>query len=252
MHRSRFGLFTIHLLLTLLLLILLLGIGYIVWYAWPAWYLLEAERVTLLLVFSVLMLGPFASLLVNTPGKAAHLLRMNLVVIGLLQFTALAAGAWTLWQGRPLFYVLTIDRIELMTAADFDSAARSELQDKKFNNPYSPLSQVDWVWAPLPENTAEKEAIILSAILDDKDITQMPGYFRPWSVALDDLRRQLHPLSDLTGALKIDVRQVQQLALSLGQNETELGWLRLDGSRRGGAMIFHRLSGKPLRFVAQR
>ena len=252
MNSRRSRAFFTHFLLTTIPLALILGIGYLGWYIWPAWYVLNADSVATPWVASMLLLGPLATLLVASPTKPIHLLRMNLIVIALLQFGSLSLGAWILWQGRPLFYILTIDRIELITAADFDVAARNELQKKKFSDPYNSLSRVAWVWAPLPENVGEKESIILSAIIDGKDITQMPGYFRPWSAALDDLRRQLHPLSDLTDVLKINEQQIKQLALSLGQNETELGWLRLDGSMRGGVMIFQRISGEPLHFVALR
>ncbi len=248
----RLRIFFTHLLLTMALLGVILGLGYLGWYAWPAWYLLEAERVVMPWVASVLLLGPFASLLVASPAKPAHLLRMNLVVITLLQLGALGGGAWTLWQARPLFYVLTIDRIELVTAADFASTERGELQGMTFEYPYARSPQVAWVWAPLPESIEEKESIIFSAIVEGKDITQMPGYFRPWNAGLDDLRRQLHPMSELALVLKSGENQIQSLAITLGYDEAELGWLRLDGSQRGGVMIFHRLSGEPLRFVAQK
>lgn len=246
----RFKAFGLHLFASVLVLTLTFVVLYYGWYAWPAWYLLKADPIAALLVLSVL-LGPLVTLLVSSPSKPRHLLRMNLGVIIALQLSALSMGTWVLWQGRPMFFILTIDRIEMITASEFEADAKDLLPQKSIGYTASRFSQVAWIWAPLPENPEEKEAIVSSAIVLGKDITVMPQYFRSWDAGLDDLRRQIHPFTELKALLKLDPTAYSQLEQSFSQESAKLGWLRLDGSKRGGVMVFERDSGQPLRFIVR-
>ncbi len=199
-----------------------------------------------------LCLGPLATFLVSSPQKPPHLLRMNIAVIITIQIAALAYGTWVLWQGRPLFYVLTIDRIELVTASDFKEAGSTPDYSSDRSCTSFP-NQVQWVWAPLPENPEERDKIILSATLDGKDITVMPQYFHDWGSAIKQLNQQLHPLSKITPQLRANNPKTKNLGKINYDKFTpmkEYGWLKIEAIQRSGIMIFNRKTGCSLQFIS--
>ena len=246
----RLRMFLIHLVATSIVLALVLGGLYLGWYAWPGWYLTGADTIVGLVVLIALVIGPFATLLVSSPTKARHLLRLDWSVIVLVQLAALAFGSWTLWQGRPLFYAFSVDRIELVTASQFDDEAMTRAREKSAKIMPGWLSLPQWIWAPLPENEEEATAIIYSAIMEGKDVTSMPEHFRPWVDGLPSLREQLQPMPDLREKLKLDDAAYTKLLHDLEHDESAVGWLLIQGGKREGVMIFERASGKPIEFLS--
>ena len=248
----RLRVFLTHLLASSFALALVLGGLYLGWYSWPGWYLAEADKIAGLVVLIAFVVGPLATLLVSNPNKAHHLLRLDWGVIVLVQIAALAFGSWTLWQGRPMFYAFSLDRIELIIAAQFDEESLTRARGKSANIMPSWSSLPQWVWAPLPENEEEATAIIYSAITEGKDVTSMPEHFRPWVDGLPNLRNQLQPMPSLREKLKLDDAAYTNLLHELAQNEADVGWLLTQGSKREGVTIFVRASGDYLRFLPMR
>jgi len=246
----RYKAFGIHFLASALIMTVVLTVLYIGWYAWPAWYLLGAAPIVAIFVAIGILAGPALTLFVTSNTKPRAVLRKDIAIIIALQVAALGFGTFTLWQGRPLFYTLTLDRIELVTAAEFDhlDLERAKQKGAQIMPSWSSLPQ--WIWAPLPSDQAERESIVESALTQGKDIISMPEYFRAWDTGLGDLNRQMHPLSELATLLKLDPAGYEKLEQSFKQTPDALGWLRMYGNKRGGVMIFERPSGKPIRFIA--
>jgi hypothetical protein len=238
-----------HLLFTGFALILVLGGLYLGWYAWPVWHLEGAEKVVGLVVLIALVIGPLATLMVSSPKKAQHLLRLDWTVIAVVQIAALAYGSWTLWQGRPLFYAFSVNQMELVSAAQFDNESMTRAQEKSAKIMPSWSSLPQWVWAPLPENEQEATDIIYSAITSGKDVTSMPEHFRPWAEGLPALRTQLQPMPELREKLNLNAGAYTALINSLGKDEAKVGWILIQGGKREGVMMFERETGEYLRFL---
>jgi len=247
--RFRLSTFAIHLAASVAVLLALFGVFYFAWYAWPAWYLLGAASVVGLMVLVDVVLGPLMTLLVASPHKPRAELRRDIALIVLVQVAALLWGALTLWQGRPLYYALTLDRIELITAAEFDAQGLAQAKDKgaTIMPTWSTLPQ--WIWAPLPENADERERIIAGAVMEGKDIVSMPEYFRPWADGLPTLQAMLHPLNALEAKDGLSLEAYQNLLKQLAHPAENYGWLLMQGPRASGRMVFERQSGKPVLFV---
>lgn len=241
--------FSLHLLASIPLLALSFGALYFGWYAWPGWYLTGAATVVGLIVLVDLVLGPLITLLIASPSKPRAELRRDISIIVLVQVIALSYGMMTLWQGRPLYYALTMDRIELITAADLDRESLEQAVQKGAKIIPTWTSRPEWIWVPLPNDPKLSEEIILSAINTGKDIISMPEHFKPWAAGADAFRRMLHPLPTLKAPRGLDEAAYKEILERLGQPESDLGWLMLQGPRRNGSMIFDRMSGRPLLFV---
>jgi hypothetical protein len=70
---------------------------------------------------------------------------------------------------------------------------------RKLNAPLLPhwYNLPRWIWAPLPQDSAEQNKIIASAVTGGSDVISMPRYYKPWDAGLPELRMQLKKIDDL-------------------------------------------------------
>lgn len=231
--------FMIHLAISAIVLALVLGVLYAGWYQWPGWYLLGAFPVAAVLVTVDLGLGPLATLVIANPGKAKAEFRRDVLIVVLIQVSALAYGAFTLWNGRPLFYTFSADRFEIVSASDIDG---DELEAARRQNPdFVPdlFSLPSWVWAPLPDDPEERRLVVQSALLAGKDVIAMPKYYRPFDEARSSIREQLKAPRDLQGVSKAEVERVSMQLNELGASE-KFGTILFDGPGKKAIAVVNR------------
>jgi Fe2+ transport system protein FeoA len=194
----------------------LLGL-YLGWYRWPGWYLTGVLHVAAIMVGVDAALGPTLTLLIANPRKPRRELARDIGVIVAVQLVALVYGTATLWQGRPLYYAFSEDRLEIVQAS---ALLPNEIALARQQNPgLAPhwYSLPRWVWAPLPDDPETRARIMASAIAEGQDVIDMPRYFRPWQQGLPALRQQLKKVD----AVPVFTRREQQ---ALKERLTELGF----------------------------
>jgi hypothetical protein len=196
--RFRLTAFGLHLLGSACALTLVLGGLYLGWYHWPGWYLTAVTRVLIIVGLVDLGLGPALTLMIANPKKPRRVLARDIAMIATVQLAALIYGATTLWQGRPLYYTFSANRLETVQASDIEN---EEIALARKDNPsFAPhwYSLPRWVWAPLPQDPDTALAIVNSASFGSgKDVIDMPRYFKPWSEGLPALRKQLKTLGEI-------------------------------------------------------
>ena len=187
----------IHLAVSVVALLLILVPLYVGWYRWPGWYLTGVMHVVVVMVGVDAALGPSLTLLIASPRKPRPELVRDIGVIVSVQLVALLYGAITLWQGRPLYYTFSVDRLEIVQAS---ALAPNEVDRARTDNPsLAPYwhSRPRWVWAPLPDDEDERNRIVTSAVVTGEDVIDMPRYFRPWAEGLPALRQTLRQIDDV-------------------------------------------------------
>lgn len=216
----RFKAFSLHLLGSIAVLGTVLGTLYAGWYRWPGWYLTDALQVVPLIALVDLVLGPLLTLVIANPAKPRRELARDIGMIAAVQIVALLYGATTLWQGRPLYYAFSVDRLQLVQASDLGE--RETQLARQLNPAFAPhwYRVPRWVWAPLPDDEKTRSEIVGSAIQGGDDVIQMPRYFRPWDQGLPQLREQLRPLAVQRGIARIKTRG--ELATRMRQQRLEL------------------------------
>ncbi len=160
--RFRLTAFGLHLLGSACALTLVLGGLYLGWYHWPGWYLTAVTRVLLIVGLVDLGLGPTLTLIIANPEKPRRVLARDIAIIATVQLAALIYGATTLWQGRPLYYTFSANRLETVQASDIEN---EEIALARRENPsFAPhwYSLPRWVWAPLPEDPDKAADIVKS------------------------------------------------------------------------------------------
>jgi hypothetical protein len=236
--RFRLKAFGLHLSASVTLLTLILGALYLGWYRWPGWYLTGVLHVVVILGVVDLALGPSLTLIVANPRKPRRALARDIGVIVIVQLAALVYGAATLWLGRPLYYLFSVDRLQIVQASDLEA---SEIALARQQNPaLAPhwYSLPRWIWAPLPEDPDEAAKIVGSTLFGGQDVVQMPRYFRSWEQGLPKLRQQLARVDDLKGLSKAERGAVRSRMSRLGLAPGERNALLMWGEVRRVLVIF--------------
>jgi len=192
-------------------------------------------------------LGPLATLVVASPKKRRRELARDIALIVLVQLAALGYGMHTLWSGRPLFYAFSLDRAELVTAADFDDEVIETARRKHAAIIPEWYSRPQWIYAPLPDDMEMRGNIVASAITGGHDVTSRPEYFRPIGEGAAAMREHYVPLRSLVGSGGLLAENDYRKRLAeLGRAEADLGALPIDGRSHSAAVIFDRVTGQPL------
>src|SRR5215472_6312786 len=216
--RFRITAFTLHLLGSAGALTLVLGALYLGWYRWPGWYLTSVLHVVGIVVLVDLVIGPTLTLVVANPRKARRVFARDVAIIVTVQLAALVYGTVTLWNGRPLYYSFSGDRLEIVQASDIEApeAATAGRRNPALAPHWYSLPR--WIWAPLPDDPNEALHIVNDASFGSgKDIIDMPRYFKPWEQGLPKLRDQLVRLDDMK-----DLSKPQKQTLRLRMSERGL------------------------------
>ncbi|OTG80701.1 TfpX/TfpZ family type IV pilin accessory protein [Acinetobacter sp. ANC 4648] len=131
---TRIKFFLGHLLVSVILALLVIAIVFFVWYPFPLAKAVGVTQIFLMLIVIDVIIGPLLGLLVYKEGKKT--LKMDLVIIILIQLAALSYGVFSIAQGRPVWIVYTnIDRFELVRNIDVekDNIAIASQEYKKTN-----------------------------------------------------------------------------------------------------------------------
>jgi hypothetical protein len=237
--KFRLKAFGLHLLGSACVLALVLGGLYFGWYRWPAWYLTNVLHVALILGCVDLTLGPLVTLIIANPGKPRRELARDVAVIVAVQLAALVYGAMTLWNGRPLYYTFSMDRLEIVQASGLEA---TEIALARKQNPdFAPhwYSLPRWIWAPLPQNEEERSKVVIAGMTGNgPDLTQMPRYFKPWADGLPSLRTQLKPADQLDIFTKEERRTLKERMARLGLATDQPIALFLTGRIRPVLVVF--------------
>ena len=112
-------------------------------------------------------------------GPRGELIR-DLALIGVIQFVALAYGVSTVWQVRPLFLVMEVERFKVIYAADVGEAGLRDLpasfQSSLFSGP-----QV--VALRAPKDFQERNKVLLESVQGGRDYAERPEFYLPYEGA---------------------------------------------------------------------
>ena len=239
--------FGLHLLGSVLVLSIVLGGLYVGWYRWPGWYLAGASTVGAMILGIDLALGPLLTLVIANPRKPQRELVRDISIIVAVQLAALAYGGWTLWQGRPLYYTFSADRLEMVQASELDpqEIALARQQNPAFAPHWYSLPR--WIWAPLPDDKREAMRIVTDSVMGGTDVIEMPRYFKPWNNGLPELAKQLRKVDDVKAFSPDEKRALKSRMVALGFTPDQPITLTMWGKGRPILAVVDRAS---LRIVA--
>ena len=183
----------IHLGLTALVIVAVGVSGAVTWYPPNFAQATGGLRLFGILVIVSICLGPLLTLTVFDARKRS--LPFDLAMVVLLQLLALTYGLYTMFLFRPVFVVFTIDRFELVTAADIpaDELARAKRDEFKA----LPLMGPKIIAVQMPTNAGERTKILFSALVSGVDLQHYPKNYIPYSEMSAEASRKALPVSQL-------------------------------------------------------
>ncbi len=181
-----------HLLLSAAVVAVALTVIFKIWYPYPYFRIAGAERVLQILIGVDLILGPLLTLVLYKPGK--KWLWFDMSFIAAIQIAALIYGLTTIYGQRPYYSVFAVDRFVLLTANKLKDADLPE--DVAATRPTSgPLYAV----ARLPEDVAERQALLFELLDGAPDIEYRPYLWESFDSQRAYLQERLKPLVSYAG-----------------------------------------------------
>jgi len=197
-------------------------IGSLILFTWyPSAFLQfkDTGKFSLLLVITASFAGPALTWFVYKKGKRG--LRFDLIVIGLIQMTAIAWGTRALYLNRPYFMVFTVDRFEVLSMRDVDFDA---ITDPRFLN--KPIAGPIRLYASMPKDAESFQRLLKEIMFEGKPDLQ----FRPEFWGLYTEKQQLalegsRPLLDLRNARPESVSAIEKLVKNNGGDIKRLNFV---------------------------
>ena len=170
----------IHFVSSCLIALLASALVFLVWYPYPYRDLSGGRELFLLVMGVDIVCGPLLTLVLFNPAKPKAELWRDMTLVVLIQLGALGYGLWTVWQARPLYMVLEIDRFKVITRTTIDEAALAAL----------PLAlQPNLLAGPMvvgirePKDAKEREKVMFESVQGGRDYADRPDFYVAYSGA---------------------------------------------------------------------
>jgi hypothetical protein len=229
-----------HLTICIVIAAAILVLMLLAWFP-PPYFSAQGGKELLLLIVSVdVVLGPLITLVIYKHGKKG--LKFDLVVIALLQLSALGYGIVAISKARPVYMVFSIDRFEVINAKDIDPADLRKATLNEFKS--LPLTGPKVIAAKLPENVQERNDLMFASFSGGADLAALPKYYVPYQSLKQEVIDHLKPLSRLTASAKLSNIDISQVVKDTGLAENELGFLPISTAKNHLAAIVNRNSAE--------
>lgn len=181
-----------HLGLSVLVALLVAGLVFTLWYPWPYRTASGGQELFLLITAVDVVMGPCLTLAIFNIDKGWRLLRRDLMVIALLQLSALAYGLHTVYAARPVALVFEKDRFRVISVVDVHEA---ELEKASPEYRRLPLTG-PWLLSTRPPKD-EEYADALEMGFKGVDVGQRPIFWQPYGLSREEALKKARPVSVL-------------------------------------------------------
>lgn len=188
----RFRVFLCHLGISGIIALLMICLVFGVWYPKPFYEAVGVTKIFLLVLLVDVVVGPLLTLIIAKQGKKS--LRFDLAIIGVCQIAALSYGLWVVAEGRPVWLVFNVDRVDLVQAFELNNPYASAAKGK-YRKP--PLNGPQWVAARIPEDVDARNTLTFDAVFAGVDLPQRPDLYIPYHDEKERIQLKAQPLAKL-------------------------------------------------------
>ena len=222
-----------------------LGVVFLFWYPPPYFQVIGTWTVLRVLIGVDLILGPLLTLIVFRRGKPRLLLDLSLIAA--IQLGALIYGLTVIYQERPYAAVFVVDRFEILTKGEVDlTRIPPALGSKPARGPLLVIARV-------PEDPAERMALIEEVLAGKPDIEYRPQYWHPYALSVDTVLAKAKPLEELLPPPNLDDTAAARAVLArYASTAARVVFLPIMGKAGPATLLLDSTSGHPLDAVAVR
>jgi hypothetical protein len=219
---------------------------YFVWFPGVLFESAGGRELFLLIACVDVTLGPLVTTIVYRHGKRG--MKFDLVVIAILQLTALGYGVSVLFESRPVFIVYVKDRFELVRASEV-SESDMGVTTPATRGPFSVTGPM-LVGARLPSDPEERYKLSISG-LAGVDVQRYPQYYVPYEQVRGEARELAKPIARLR-QLNPDAKGVIDRVVAANGPEDGLAFLPMRAGKRDLSVIISKRTGDVLAYLSQR
>lgn len=176
-------------------------------------------------------LGPLVTFIVYSDQKSKSVMRMDILVIVIIQCLALVYGVFSLYKARPAWVVFNHDFFELVVSPDIDERnldkAKPEFQKAKL--------LADWVGLDIPELTDEESSdLLFEAAIGGVTESMRPEYYVQLAEKKKEIIKTAEPIN--TAAQWVtdkDFRKINEKYKKV----SGIGWLPLKSGDKYALVI---------------
>lgn len=198
----------LHLIASAIIVFVILIIVLNIWYPNKLHIVTDATKVLVILFLVDVALGPLLTFIVYNKSKPE--LRRDLLVIIVLQLSALLYGVYTISHARPAFVVFAVDRFELAYTNEITQKELKEVKIDQFKNIPKLWERPKWISSQLPTDIEELNNLLFQSIEGGKDISKIPKYFRSYNSSKKQIAEKLKPLSAIKNKEKNILEQLDE------------------------------------------
>ncbi|WP_263142140.1 TfpX/TfpZ family type IV pilin accessory protein [Pseudomonas sp. RIT-PI-AD] len=163
-----------------------------VWYVDPLYKVVGVIDIFFMMILVDLLIGPLLTFFIAKPLKKSLVFDVSVIV--LVQVLFYLFGLFSIWDGRPIWLVYTVDRFDVIQAYELASSEKSvgglEFSSYQFFGP-------KWAYTKIPTNASERDSILFESLSGGKDFSQHPEYYRPLNEAGAIMLKNSQPISTL-------------------------------------------------------
>lgn len=241
---NRFSAAGFHFLVGVLIIAIVAVVVFFVWYPGLLAYASGVGSIFLILALVDVVLGPFITLIVFDLKKKE--LKRDLLIVVLVQMTALFYGVWILFTARPVFIVFNTDRFDVVYANEFSEARAKLVKLTEFKA--FPIFGPEIIGARLPSDSQKANEIIEDAIAGEDDVQYMPELYMSYQGIAADVGKQAKDLTELYRFNKSDRQQVDELINRFSSVNDKIGYIPLKGRINDVAVVVNKADGQILEF----
>lgn len=241
--RDRLGAAAVHLSASVLVALAAAALVWGVWYPEPFWVVSGGSELFTLLVVVDVIVGPLITLAVFDKRKGSKHLARDLLVVCLLQVSALAYGLHTVWLARPAYVVFAVDRFQVLPALDLNAEdlAQAQVEFQKI-----PWWGPRWVASAPWSDPKEHGHAIDVAMKTGVDLGLKPVRWRSYESQTTAVLARAKPLKDL---MDKDTEAVMSVVRDAGVTPEELVYVPIMARELGWVAVLNKTSAKPVGYL---
>lgn len=185
----------IHFCASIAVVLAVMALIYFVWYPYPLVDATGVLRIFTLIIIVDVCLGPLLTFVVYNEDKKE--LKRDILIILILQISALAYGIHSVSVSRPAYIVFAVDRFEIAYANDLTTEKLSEVKDPLFAAKHPLWKRPTWIAAHLPTDVEERNDMTFNSTFGGDDLAQIPKYYKNLNSAKEKINEKSKPVKPI-------------------------------------------------------
>lgn len=197
------------------------------WYPYPYREISGGRELFLLVVAVDVIMGPLITLAIFDRRKPWAELRRDLLVVVLLQLSALGYGLWTVAMARPVHMVFEIDRFRIIHAIEIPDELMQHTPSGVTALPYTGPTLL--ALRPFKDGQEQLEATM--AALQGVSLSSRPDLWQSYDASRPDVLRMAKPVGQLKQRFPEQVVAIDAALAGLGAAADAARYLPLAGRK---------------------